>query len=280
MKSPFQVLLGLSGWLLAVSQALAWPGQAKPPGPDQTGIIVHPLSSPHQPPGVTLRVLLPEDGKPDAKLPLVLLLPVEKQGEHRYGDGIQEIRRRSLHRRYPAIYVEPTFAQLPWYANHPSNRLIAQERHLMESVLPFLDKTYPNLDGRRYLVGFSKSGWGALVLILRHPASFQKAVAFDAPLMMDRPGLYGSGPIFGDKETFATYHLNRLWETADPSFARQKRVILLGYGNFRADHQKAHERLEQLGIQHEFRDGPKRSHDWHSGWVEEGLGHFWNPSPR
>jgi hypothetical protein len=47
------------------------------------------------------------------------------------------------------------------------------------------------------------------------------------------------------------------------------RLILLGYGNFRGEHRKAHELMDKLKVAHEYRDGPARKHDWHSGWVKE-----------
>ncbi|HVA45430.1 MAG TPA: hypothetical protein VNH11_03505 [Pirellulales bacterium] len=45
--------------------------------------------------------------------------------------------------------------------------------------------------------------------------------------------------------------------------------ILAGYGNFRPDHQETHAQLDDLMIDHVYRDGPKRAHDWHSGWLVE-----------
>ena len=50
---------------------------------------------------------------------------------------------------------------------------------------------------------------------------------------------------------------------------KEKRLILLGYGNFRAEHEQAHALLDKLKAAHEYRDEPDRKHDWHSGWVKE-----------
>ena len=50
---------------------------------------------------------------------------------------------------------------------------------------------------------------------------------------------------------------------------QRKRLGVFGHGNFRADHRVAHELMDRLGIIHEYNDGPRRQHDWHSGWVEE-----------
>jgi hypothetical protein len=106
---------------------------------------------------------------------------------------------------------------------------------------------------------------------LRHPERFSKAAAWDAPLMMDAPGRYGSGPVFATAENFEHYRVNRLIEQAAARLGPEPRLALLGYGNFRAEHQEMHQRLVQLGVPHEYRDGPERPHDWHSGWVAEAV---------
>ena len=50
-----------------------------------------------------------------------------------------------------------------------------------------------------------------------------------------------------------------------------KRLILLGHGGFSQPHQQMHALLDELKIPHEYRDGPERTHDWHSGWVSEAV---------
>ena len=52
---------------------------------------------------------------------------------------------------------------------------------------------------------------------------------------------------------------------------KEKRLSLVGYGGFRNEHQKAHDLMDTLKIAHEYRDGPQRAHDWHSGWVAEAV---------
>jgi hypothetical protein len=48
---------------------------------------------------------------------------------------------------------------------------------------------------------------------------------------------------------------------------QEKRLVLLGHGNFKAEHEKAHALMDRLEILHEYRNGPARKHDWHSGWL-------------
>ena len=49
------------------------------------------------------------------------------------------------------------------------------------------------------------------------------------------------------------------------------RLILLGYGNFRDQHEQAHSLMVDLKVPHIYRDGPKRQHIWESGWLTEAV---------
>ena len=113
-----------------------------------------------------------------------------------------------------AIFVAPTFSHLPWYADHPTERDIRQETYFLNVVVPLIERRYPARAERagRLLLGFSKSGWGAWSLLLRHSDLFGKAAAWDAPLMMDQPGRYGSGAVFGTQSNFHKYQITKLLE--------------------------------------------------------------------
>jgi len=240
---------------------------------DDSGFLTHEVKSSHQAGTTQIRVLMPEKVEKGKKYSVVYVLPVEAGTENRYGDGLKEIKKLDLHNTHQTVFVAPTFSHLPWFADHPTKKEIRQESYFLKVVVPFVEKTYPVKDtaSGRFLLGFSKSGWGAYTLLLRNPDVFGKAVAWDAPLMMDKPGKYGSGDIFGTEENFAGYHLTKLLEANAGKLRKEKRLILLGYGGFRGDHQKAHELMDKLKIAHEYRDGPQRKHDWHSGWVKEAI---------
>jgi hypothetical protein len=120
-------------------------------------------------------------------------------------------------------------------------------------------------------LGFSKSGWGAWSLLLRHPDRFGKAAAWDAPLVLDRPGRYGSGDVFGTPENFERYRITSLLERHAADLRGGRRLILLGYGNFRGDHETAHDILVELKVPHAYEDGPEWEHRWGSGWVPEAV---------
>ena len=82
---------------------------------------------------------------------------------------------------------------------------------------------------------------------------------------------YRSGDIFGTAENFEGYRVGKLLGDKADKLQKRKRLILLGYGNFRAEHEKAHVLMDKLKVAHEYRDGPERKHDWHSGWVKEAV---------
>ena len=264
--------------LSAVPQAAATVSDAAR-GPN--GILTHSVASSYQASRTEIKVLLPDRLEHGKRYPVVYVLPVEARSENRYGDGLMEVKQRNLHNKHRVIFVAPTFSHLPWYADHPTDPEIRQETYFLKVVVPFVEERYPvqkEPDGR-FLLGFSKSGWGALSLLLRHPEVFGRAVAWDAPLMKDKPDQFGMEGIFGTPENFENYQITKLIQQRAAELRHSKRVILLGYGNFRQQHQQAHALLQKLDIPHVYRDDPERKHDWHSGWVEEAVGLLLQHSP-
>lgn len=257
--------------------------QANPPSPaavsetvivaeakrDAAGFLVHEVECPYQAGKTEIRVLIPDKMDKGKRYPVIYLLPVEAGRENRYGDGLTEAKKHDLHNKLQVIFVAPTFSHLPWYADHPTDKRIGQETYFLKVVVAFVEKTYPveAKASSRLLLGFSKSGWGAFSLLLRHPDMFGKAAAWDAPLLMTRPDRFGMGPIFGTQENFEKYQITRLLKEQAMKTDLAHRLIHLGYGSFREHHEKTHALMNELKIDHVYRDGPARKHDWHSGWV-------------
>jgi hypothetical protein len=231
-----------------------------------------------------LDILLPANMESDKKYPVIYVLPVAKgPGEDRekWGYGLAAIRGENLlgnppenlADKYGAICVFPVFDTVPWYGDSLINPKIRHESYLMKVVLPLIERTYPVIaePRGRLLLGFSKSGWGAVSLLLRHPDVFGRAAAFDAPLMAQWPGSWGIAEQFGTKESFAPCYIPRQLETQAPNLKGSTRLILIGYDNFRDHMERADLLLKQLAIPHEYDDGPKRRHHWYSGWVPQAV---------
>jgi hypothetical protein len=297
-------------WALLLTAAAAAPGNAagasEPParfsgaGHDADGFITYTIASPRQSKPTKLRILLPDAAekstgadKPvskNAPSRVLYVLPVEAGEGGRFGDGLAEVRKLGLHNRYRLICVEPTFSALPWYADHPTDPNCRQESYFIQDVLPFVERTFhiPDDPNCRLLVGFSKSGWGAWSLLLRHPDIFARAAAWDTPLVETSPAKYGMKDIFASQDNFEKYRITALLAAAaqadaDPApgspapaaahatqfLGRPARLALHGYGNFRAQHQAVHELMTNLQIPHDYRDGPTRKHTWSSGWLAD-----------
>ena len=193
---------------------------------DDGGFQFHTVRSPYQAGTTKIRVLLPDAFDKSQRYRVLYVLPVEALDGQRWGNGLKTIRKAGLHNRHKLVCVAPTFSHLPWYADHPSDPMIRQESYLTRVVLPLVEKNYPVIPGRagRLLVGFSKSGWGAFTLLLRNPEVFAAAAAFDAPLALDRPGPYGSGPIFGSRENFEKYRVESLLKKNAGRLGSSKRL--------------------------------------------------------
>jgi hypothetical protein len=237
---------------------------------DDNGFRIHTVESPYQAGETEIRVLLPTRLEEGERYPAVYVLPVEPGRASQYGDGLLEVQKHKLHDKYRAIFIAPTFSNWPWYADHPTKPEIRQESHFLKVVVPFVEKAYPASEDR-LLLGFSKSGWGAWSLLLRHQDAFRRAAAWDAPLMMEDIGKYGTSNILGTQENFERYRPADLLRANAGKFGDAKRLMLTGYGNFREHHQQIHTLLNDLKIPHDYRDGPPRKHDWHSGWVPEAV---------
>lgn len=282
LLSPRREIFFLTSSALLLGICVPWPARAQPAQPPATvsatrqesnDVRVHLLRSDFQAGPTEVRVLLPSSLDAQRRHRCLYVLPVEAARGSRYGDGLREIQRLGLHEKHRLICVGPTFSALPWYADHPSDSRVRQESYFLQDVVPLVDRTYPTRSepAGRWLVGFSKSGWGAFSLLLRHPDVFGKAAAWDAPFAVDRPVSFGMGAIFATQENFEQYRITALVRRSAGRLGPEPRLIHLGYGNFREHHQSLERLLTELNVPHVYRDGPKREHTWSSGWLEEAV---------
>jgi len=256
--------------VLVVSPVVA---QETPPKKDANGFVVHNIESPYQKGTTQIFVLTPDRLEVGKRYPVIYVLPVEPGSGTRWGNGLAEIKKLDLHNKLGIIFVMPTFSDWPWYCDHPTDPVLRQETYLREVVIPFIEKNYLVVPGRdgRLLLGFSKSGWGAFSLLLRHPDLFGRAAAWDAPLNMAAPSSFGMGPIFGTQENFNKYQISSLLKQQAEKLKGVSRLAMIGYSNFRPHHQAIHEQMKTLGIPHEYRDVRQGVHDWRSGWLEDAV---------
>lgn len=228
------------------------------------------VSSEYQGAPTRVEVLAPDPLEAGRRYPVVYVLPVEPGVAGRWGDPVAAVVQLEPALRQRYVFVFPSFERTPWYADHPTDPHIRQESHFLKVVLPLVEARYPTSE--RLLLGYSKSGYGAWSLLLRHPELFARAAAWDSPFQTRAPNLYEMGPILGTQANFETYRVPALLEQRRELLAGgPPRLILMGHGNFRAETVATHDLLEKLGLPHVYRDGPQRVHHWNSGWVADAL---------
>jgi hypothetical protein len=228
----------------------------------------------------TLRILEPTDPAPGEPHRFLYVLPVlagVTTLSSPYGDGLEQARLLNLQNLYNLTLVAPSFPIVPWYGDNdidPSARL---ESFLVKDVVPFVDQLdAAGPDPERWLVGFSKSGFGALTLSFRHPDVFDDAAAWDAPAQLT--GIqWDMEPTFGDQDNFVQYEIPSLVANDNAPFLSRNRIWISGdIANFTADMATLDQQMTSAGVLHTFVGGVVRDHNWSSGWLQIAIGDLAN----
>ena len=229
-------------------------------GPEKkNGIETFVVTSDYQPQPANLYVLLPDGFATTNRYKVLYVLPAWQRSR----DGIDEVKKQNLANKHNIICAGPDFCTMPWYVDNPTNSRIRYDSYLPDVIVPFIDKTYPTIAAPegRLVMGFSKSGGGAVSLLLRHPEVFGRAGSWDGSVMADnRPEFYGT------KQDFAHYYIpNLLAERADMLRDKPARIAITGLGF--GGTVRAHALMNELRIPHYCDDTLRGSHDWKSGWL-------------
>lgn len=247
---------------------------------DDHGFRTHSLPSPHQLRETTLRVLLPENFETTKPYQVLYVLPVHEAGVRGHGDGLLEVKKHGYHNRHQLICVAPEFTSKPWYSDHDLKPQKHDESHLLKTVIPFVERNYPVQLGAegRLLIGFSKSGWGALALLLRNPELFSRAAGWDIGIRVD------TGPIeekerteriareWGTLKNFNANRISNLVKTRGKELGKETRLFYFSTEGKRAmGGVEIHRLLVEQGIPHRYVMEPYRKHSWDSGWIPEAV---------
>ena len=127
-------------------------------------------------------------------------------------------------------------------------------------------------------MGFSKSGLGALTLLLRNPEIFHKAVGWDIAIRTE------TGPIneeerasriarnYGSTANFEKYKLSKILDGLGDKIGDEARVFYYNReGNRGPGGAEIHRQMVRLKIPHRYLYEPIRPHRWNSGWIPEAV---------
>lgn len=225
-----------------------------------------------------LRVIVPATPAAGPRK-FLYLLPVESFNSSAFGDPITQAVALNLAGVYGMHVVVPAFSMLPWYGDHPSFPYVRQEGFLIDVIIPGIEALYPATGShpgaaKRLLCGFSKSGMGALTLILRHPTVFDAAAAWDGTCNQTVFNAQtGMSAVFATQGNFDAYALPTIMAAAAAPFtAGSTRLWLGGYSSqatWRDDMTACHLAMDANAVIHSWNDGPQRAHSWGSGWLAD-----------
>ena len=238
----------------------------------ETGFFECELTTEYQSGPALVQILLPDHLDRSKTYPVLYILPVEGIGS-KFGHGLVEAQKADIANKYGVICVYPIFNKAsPWYGNHATEPTLRQEDYVVKALVPFIDSKYPTQKDKegRWLIGFSKSAWGAFTLLFRHPDVFGYAAGWDGPLMLDGNGKdwgpMGLSVNFGTREAMLP-NLPSVLAKENASWLKKRPRLVLGLGKFWAGHVKKMEALlESLGIPHVYRSDLTVEHRWDTGW--------------
>ena len=150
-------------------------------GTDANGAQVYDITNAVGSEPVAVRVLTPQHPSTDYQHSFLYALPVgpgvDQSG---FGSGLDELANLDVEDQYNATIIEPIFPMDSWYADNPNDPTINYETFVADNLPQWVDSNFSTTGTEQnLLVGFSKSGYGALDLELKHPSVFSAVAAFD-----------------------------------------------------------------------------------------------------
>lgn len=254
---------------------------------DAAPYVTHVVPSEYHKGDAEIRVVVPTGYDAKKAYRTLYVLPVEARFSSSFGDPLAILRKMDFPTSKGFVCVMVGYATPPWFGDHPTEKTQMQGRHLIERVIPFVEKTYavsPKPE-HRFLLGFSKSGWGAASLLMRYPQHLGFAGTWDAPWCM-------TGLIWGLKENFGTQEVmdaNRPDLLAPKVVANftgstgSARLVVTGEkawglmqplagGDKSRTHTVAfHGILEKFKFPHAYRNDLAFGHRWDEGWMRPVL---------
>ena len=128
---------------------------------------------------------------------------------------------------------------------------------------------------KNLLIGFSKSGYGALDLLFKHSSTFDAAAAWDFPADMATYDAFGSSSS-GDYGTDANFQNNyrmtgNFIDTWKAPFTTEDRIWISGYDVFQADVADFDALLTSHGVLNTLSPQTLNAHTWSGGWLPSAV---------
>ena len=245
------------------------------PTVDGNGVKYYPVTSAFQgAQQLTVRVLEPTNPVSGRPRRFLYVLPVEAgltNLNSTFSDGLEELRLLDVQDRFNLTLIAPSFNYEPWYGDNVTDETFWMESFIIRELVPFGDSFAT--DGQipqRFVIGFSKSGNGALSIAARHPNVFSEAAAWDAPAQLSNCGyIFPNSVNFGTQANFALYNIPTLVATNNAPFTQINRLWISGDQSlWTADMVQLNSQMNAALMLHTWVAGGSRQDTWGSGWLD------------
>jgi Tryptophan-rich Synechocystis species C-terminal domain/Putative esterase len=222
-----------------------------------------------------VRVLTPTRPSTDYPHSFLFDLPVEPGlAQSRYRSGLDELAKLGVENEYNTTIIEPIFPLYPWYADNPNDETIDYETFVASVLAPWANGNLSTSRSEKaLLIGFSKSGYGALDLLLKHPDTFAAAAAFDFPGNMTTNDDYGASANYGTQVNFQdNYQLTGAFiDKLKAPFATQARILISEGPVFESQVADFDALLTARGVAHTLLAQRNYAHSWSGGWLPDAV---------
>lgn len=211
----------------------------------------------------------------DSDLNLIFILPVEQYKEnYKYGNGFDECKKLIDNDKISnnVVFIQQDYINTPWYGNHDSNKKVWQLEYTIE-LIKNICLRYGNKNLKVYLLGFSKSGFGSINILIKYPELIDGIMIWDAPLSTKWNENWRMQDSFGSEHNFMRdYCLMRKTRIEFENLIN-KEIIIAGYDLFEAQSKDFLKRLDENGIKYIYDNTIKYKHEWNKDWIYRILLH-------
>ena len=254
---------------------------ADPPGvtvtegtPEIPGTLRWDMQSPYLAGTNAVEVLLPDHRAEGQRFPVIYVLPVNAGTRGQWGHPLEVAKAYDLANRHGVILVVPAYPDLPWFGDNPDKPTMRQSSHLTEAVMPLVESRLPAIaePKGRFLIGFSKSGLGALGIFLRQPERLNAIAVFETwygqpnSLQWEK---WGFADCYGTRANFDAWDPLALIEQRKELLKKdQARITVLNGGpGIRLGVEMLLGQLRDRQVPHTLIANPAWGHTWTSGWL-------------
>lgn len=205
----------------------------------------------------------------DSNFNLVFVLPVEAFKEnYKYRSGIDECKKLidSYKISNNVVFIQPDYIRIPWYGNHISNKSIWQLDFTVDLIKSYRLK-YSNKKFKVYLLGFSKSGWGSMNILIKYPELIDGILIWDAPLSTKWNEKWGMHYSFGNEENFMNNYYLMRENGIEFERLKNKKIVIGGYDLFEKQTKDFLIRLDENDIKYIYDDNLRTKHEWNKDWI-------------